>query len=148
MRARSARAGSTPWCSTVASGETLRFEIRPSARLVSRVLIFVMIGCLVLMDTAMVFAPDVETRLRIEYIVLATVGMVPYILYMERRLVRAFVLADAQGLHIYNGLRTHLIAWTDVEGFQGRRNPFLVAVKRRGERPLVMTGVTPGLFGD
>jgi hypothetical protein len=68
--------------------------------------------------------------------------------WLDRRILRVSVTAKPSGLYIYNGLRTHVVTWPEVEGFESSSRPYLMAVRRTHGRPIPMAGITPGLFGN
>jgi hypothetical protein len=76
------------------------------------------------------------------------VGSVVSVACIERIMVKPYVRATPSGLCIYNGLRTHMIQWTEVAGFEPSSRPFQIAVKRINGKPVSMTGVMGGWFGN
>jgi hypothetical protein len=103
---------------------------------------------MVCVDAGWLFGPRLDAPLRAVGFMTTTTILLPFSVYMTRRLLRAYVIGDGSGLRIYNGIRTHVIPWSEVEGFVGSSRPFLMAVKRTHGRALTMTGITPGPLGD
>lgn len=97
---------------------------------------------------AVLAAPRVDPAVRVVFALACVLGGGGFLVWFERRCVRATVTADEAGLHVYNGLSTRTIAWSEVEGFAPSRWPFLIAVKVKGGRRVTMAGITPGAFGD
>jgi hypothetical protein len=127
---------------------TLRFGIRPRAKIISRIFIIVYAAILLLIDVAVVVGPDLNLAARIALFITSTVVGSALIGWCERRMVRASVTANPSGLYIYNGLGTHVVTWPEVKGFEDSSRPFLMAVKRAHGRPIPMAGITPELFGN
>jgi hypothetical protein len=127
---------------------TLRFGIRPRARIISRIVIIVYAAVFLLIDVAVVVGPNLKLSVRIALFITSTVIGTALIGWCERRMVRASVTASPSGLFIYNGLGTHVVTWPEVKGFEDSSRPFLMAVKRAHGRPIPMAGITPELFGN
>lgn len=98
---------------------------------------------------SVLFAPNVIGGVAGGMIGLAVLLAViaPLFIWGKRRIIDASVRATPDGLYIYNGLKTHVVAWSDVVGFQPSTRPFLMAVTRRNGRPVPMDGITPESFG-
>jgi hypothetical protein len=93
-------------------------------------------------------APRLSLVTRIALIGAVAFVMVPVLVWSWRRMIGSSVIADRDGLRIYNGLATHVVLWSEVEGFGDSSRPFLLAVRRHEQRPITMCGLTPGAFGD
>ena len=131
-----------------AGHETLQFGVSPRARLVARILIAVVALASLWIAVAAALLAAGPYDLRVLPVVAFTLIAVVVVVGMERRMVRSTVMADPSGLRIDNGLGTHFVAWSDVEGFVADRNrPFLVNVERTGGPPIPMAGIRPTPFG-
>lgn len=126
---------------------TLKFEIRRSGRVVARVLQATCVFGYGLIDAAALIGPGLGVLSRVGFVVVATVGGLLHIVFLERRLVRARVTAAPEGLYVFNGIRRHFVPWSEVEGFEHSSRPFLLTVKRANGSPLPMARLTPGSFG-
>jgi Bacterial PH domain len=123
---------------------TLRF----GTKLVLRVYVAVNAAVAVLVDVALVAGPNINTVVRVLSFVAWTIIGGLLVVWLDRCVVRVSVTAKPSGLYIYNGLRTHVVTWAEVEGFEASSRPYLMAVKRTHGRPIPMAGITPGLFGN
>jgi Bacterial PH domain len=128
--------------------DTVRFEIRDGAKRVTRMLMVVGLGGYGLVAVAAIVGPGLSVLVRILIVGWAIMLGAAQILWLERRGIRAYVVATPSGIRVFNGLRTHFVRWTEVEGFEPSSRPFLLAIKRTRGRPLPMAGLTPGSFGN
>lgn len=76
------------------------------------------------------------------------VVLCPFLWWAKRRLLDSMVIAAPDALRVYNGLGTHVLPWSEIEGFRPSSKPFLMAVQRTHGRPVTMAGLTPGMFGN
>lgn len=128
--------------------ESLRFSIRPGSLIVRRIYIVAMAAVVIAVDLAVVVSPpSVSVVTRAIIVVLWTGGGAVLIVWLERCMVRPTVVARADGLYIFNGMREHYVPWAEVEGFEYSARPFLMAVKRHHGEPIAMAAITPGVFG-
>jgi Bacterial PH domain len=128
--------------------ETLQFGVSPRGRLVTRVLIAVVALVTLWLAAATAFLAKGPFDLRVLLVVAFMLITVVVVVGLERRMVRSTVTADPSGLRIDNGLGTHFVAWSDVEGFVADLNrPFLVDVERTDGPPIPMAGIRPTPFG-
>lgn len=125
----------------------LQFGIRRRARVVSWTFITVIAVSLIVVDVSDIVAPRINLVVRIVYFAVVSIVGVPFVVWLKRRMVDATVSADSSGLYIYNGFRTRVVAWREIEGFEPSSRPFLLVVKRTGGRPIPMAGITPETFG-
>jgi hypothetical protein len=130
------------------SPDELRFEVRPGARTAVRMMMVLCALACTLLAVVAVAGPDIEFPIRVlVFVVVAGMGALE-LLWLERRGIKARVVATPRGISVFNGLRTYFVPWSEVEGFQHSSRPFLLAVRRTKGRPLPMAGLTPGSFGD
>jgi hypothetical protein len=95
-----------------------------------------------------VVGPGLSLWVRVLMFVAATGVGTLQLIWLERRGIRACVVATPAGIRVFNGLRTHCVPWSEVEGFEDSSRPFLLAIKRTKARALPMAGLTPGSFGN
>jgi hypothetical protein len=127
----------------------LYFCVTPRQRVLGRIFSAVTGIIFVLFVVRAVFAPapHIGTGSTILGASIATIGGVLSVTYIERGIVNPSVRATVSGLYIYNGLRTHVVAWVEVAGFQRSSRPFQMAVRRTHGRPIAMAGVTNDNLG-
>ena len=101
-----------------------------------------------LLAVAAIAGPGLSFFVRALMFAVATVVGTLQLVWLERRGIRACVVATPAGICVFNGLRTHFVPWPEVEGFENSSRPFLLAIKRTKARPLPMAGLTPGSFGN
>ena len=101
-----------------------------------------------LMAVAVIVAPGMTIYVRVLLLAMVMGLGILQLIWLERRGIRAYVVATPAGIHVFNGLRTHFVPWSEVVGFEDSSRPFLLAVKRTKARPLPMAGLTPGSFGN
>jgi hypothetical protein len=128
--------------------DAVRFEVRRGARIVVRMLMAVGVCGYALLAVASVIGPGLSFFVRVLMFVVVTGVGVLQLIWLERRGIRARVVATPDGIRVFNGLRMHFVPWSEVEGFQDSSRPFLLAIKRTKGRPLPMAGLTPGSFGN
>jgi hypothetical protein len=128
--------------------DTVRFEVRRGARVVVRTLMTVGACGYALLAVASIVGPGLSFFVRVLMFVGATGIGTLQLIWLERRGIRACVVATPAGIRVFNGLRTHFVPWSEVEGFEDSSRPFLLAIKRTKARPLPMAGLTPGSFGN
>jgi hypothetical protein len=128
--------------------DAVRFEVRRGARIVVRTLMLVGACGYALLAVVAIVGPGLSVLVRVLMFVVATSVGTLQLIWLERRGIRACVVATPGGIRVFNGLRTHFVPWTEVEGFEGSSRPFLLAIRRTKGRPLPMAGLTPGSFGN
>lgn len=128
--------------------DAVRFEVRRGARAVVRMLMAVSAWGYGVVAVAAVVGPGLSFFVRVLIFVVATGVGALQLIWLERRGIRACVVATPAGIRVFNGLRTHFVPWSEVEGFENSSRPFLLAIKRTKARPLPMAGLTPGSFGN
>ena len=128
--------------------DAVRFEVRRGARVVMRMLIAANTCACALMAVAVIAAPGMTIYVRVLLLAMVMGLGILQLIWLERRGVRAYVVATPAGIHVFNGLRTHFVPWSEVEVFEDSSRPFLLAIKRTKGRPLPMAGLTPGSFGN
>jgi hypothetical protein len=101
-----------------------------------------------LLAAAAVAGPGLSVFVRVLTLAIATSVGTLHLIWLERRGIRAYVVASPVGIYVFNGLRTHFVPWSEVEGFEDSSRPFLLAIRRSKGRPLPMAGLTPGSFGN
>lgn len=101
-----------------------------------------------LLAVVAIVGPDLSFFARVLMFAAATGVGTLQLIWLERRGIRACVVATPDGIRVFNGLRTHFVPWPEVEGFEDSSRPFLLAIKRTKARPLPMAGLTPGSFGN
>jgi hypothetical protein len=128
--------------------DAIRFEIRRGARIVVRMLMAVSVWGYGLLAVVAIAGPGLSFFVRALMFAVATGVGTLHLIWLERRGIRAYVVATPAGIHVFNGLRTHFVPWPEVEGFEDSSRPFLMAIRRTKGRPLPMAGLTPGSFGN
>jgi hypothetical protein len=128
--------------------DAVRFEVRRGARIVVRMLMAVSAWGYGVVAVAAVVGPGLSSFVRVLMFAVATGAGTLQLIWLERRGIRACVVATPTGIRVFNGLRTHFVPWSEVEGFESSSRPFLLAIKRTKARPLPMAGLTPGSFGN
>lgn len=128
--------------------DAVRFGVRRGARVVVRTLMTVGACGYALLAVAAIVGPGLSFFVRVLMFAVATGVGTLQLVWLERRGIRACVVATPAGIRVFNGLRTHFVPWSEVEGFEDSSRPFLLAIKRTKGRPLPMAGLTPGSFGN
>jgi hypothetical protein len=128
--------------------DAVKFEVRRGARIVVRMLMAVSVWGYGVVAVAAVVGPGLSFSVRVLMFAVATGVGALQLIWLERRGIRACVVATPGGISVFNGLRTHFVPWSEVEGFEDSSRPFLLAIRRTKGRPLPMAGLTPGSFGN
>jgi hypothetical protein len=128
--------------------DTVRFEVRRGARFVVWALMVMCLLGYAGLAVAAVVGPGLSAFVRVLTFAMVTAIGTSQLIWLERRGLRASVVATPAGIRVFNGLRTHSVPWSEVEGFEDSSRPFLLAIKRANGGPLPMAGLTPGSFGN
>lgn len=129
--------------------EELYFTLPKNQRVFRRIVNCAWAGIFLMTALIPIFAPDASTVARISSLAIIVLGGGAFVIWWERSTVKPWVRATSQGLFIYNGFRIHIVAWSEVAGFEKSRwRPFQMAVRRVHGRQMPMSGIVGGWFGD
>jgi hypothetical protein len=131
-----------------AAPDVLEYRIDRKGRVIGSVLMVSAAAFFVIFVVGLLVEPQVSPLARAIMVPTYSIVGALYVTWGVRRLLGARVTADRSGLYIYNGLRTHVVGWRDVDGFTEAFQPFLMAVKRHHGRKITLTAVTGGTWTD
>ena len=90
----------------------VRFEVRSGARVVVRALMTVGAFGYALLAVAAIVGPGLSFFVRALMLAVATAVGALQLIWLERRGIRACVVATPAGICVFNGLRTHFVPWS------------------------------------